>query len=73
MPKPFEDCLIALAKEYDEYDWHFLERPDYYLQGHLMRFKEAATEQQRLAVAFRAKAPDGDLQHAKLDRLLRIP
>ena len=68
MQKTFEDSLVAMA---EEHDWHVVERLDFSLKGHLMRFDDAAKEQHRLAEAFRAKAPDGDLQHAILDRLLQ--
>ena len=69
MQKPFEDSLVVLAKEHD---WSILDRLDFYLEGHLIRFSEEDAEKQRLAGAFRAKAPDGELREAILERLLRF-
>ena len=67
MTQPFEDFLVDLANKGDP---SVLDRLDGYLDGHLARSSNAAAERQRLAIAFRDRAPETELSRLMLDRIV---
>jgi hypothetical protein len=62
--QPFENWLVELAEKSDP---SVLDRLGVYIDQHLARERDVAAERQRLAVAFREKAPTTDLTRRMLD------
>ena len=69
MAQPFEDFLVKLAEKGDP---DVLNRIDGYLHDHLARVGNAVVERDRLAVAFRDKAPDTELSVEILIRIVHL-
>jgi len=68
MAQPFEDFLVELAEKGDQ---GVLSRIDDYLHSHLVREGNIAAERERLAVAFKAKAPYTELSEEIFNRIIR--